>query len=126
MNYTNYIPNNIESSIFEDRISEFANLNSSAISDLFWDSYPNHHSSEVKFIQHDPSEPRCAMIGNTFFFPTILHDIHWLSYQIDCMLSPLGQIGLTTKSCTYRNSMFDWITIDLEQPALHLVGLIIA
>ena len=68
LNYTNYILNNIESSIFEDRISEFANLNSSAISDLFWDSYPNHHSSEVKFIQHDPSEPRCAMIGNTFFF----------------------------------------------------------
>ena len=60
------------------------------------------------------------------FFPTILHDIHWLSYQIDYMLSPLGQIGMTTKSCTYRNWMFDWITIDQEQPALHLLGLIIA
>ena len=61
-----------------------------------------------------------------FFFPTILHDIHWLSYQIDYMLSRLGQIGMTTKSCTYRNWMFDWITIDQEQPALHLLGLIIA
>ena len=67
-----------------------------------------------------------SMTGNTFFFPTILHDIHWLSYQIDYMLSPLGQIGMTTKSCTYRNWMFDWITIDQEQPALHLLGLIIA